>query len=137
MIDGSVLAQLSNPDMRTPIAHALAWPERIHAPVARLDLATLTSLTFEAPDDTRFPSLALTRAVMQAGGSAATIMNAANEIAVAKFLAGEHGFLDIVKTVERTLETMDNSPIETLEDVLACDMEARRLAATLTQAHAA
>jgi 1-deoxy-D-xylulose-5-phosphate reductoisomerase len=128
MIDGSVLAQMSMPDMCTPIAHALGWPQRIAAPVTPLDLGAMGTLQFETPDTTRFPALALAHQVLKAGGSAPTIFNAANEIAVKRFLAGEIGFLDIVKTVERTLETMDNTALESIDDVLAVDGAARRLA---------
>ena len=101
--DGSVLAQLGTPDMRTPIAYTLGWPNRLPAPSARLNLAKLGSLTFEAPDLTRFPCLALAQAALRAGGAAPTILNAANEIAVARFLAGEIGFLDIAAIVEHTM----------------------------------
>lgn len=128
MIDGSVLAQMSRPDMCTPIAVALAWPERIAAPATPLDLAALGSLTFEAPDPARFPALRLARAALEAGGSAPCVLNAANEIAVERFLAGEIGFLDIVKIVERTLEKVENTPLESIEDILACDARARELA---------
>jgi 1-deoxy-D-xylulose-5-phosphate reductoisomerase len=128
MIDGSVLAQMSHPDMRTPIAHALAWPQRVNAPVKKLNFAEIGSLQFEAPDMERFPALRLAREALAAQGNAPTILNAANEVAVKRFLAGEIGFLDIVKVVERTLAIMDNSPSQTIEDVLACDAAARRIA---------
>lgn len=131
MIDGSVLAQMSLPDMCTPIAHALGWPERIAAPVGRLDLASIGNLQFETPDTVRFPALTLARHAMTTGGNAPTILNAANEIAVSRFLKGDIAFLDIVKTVERTLENMDNSPLKTIDDVLACDAAARRFAETI------
>ena len=127
--DGSVLAQLGTPDMRTPIAFALAWPKRMEAPAARLDLAALKSLTFEAPDLERFPALRLAREALKAGGAAPTILNAANEIAVASFLAGELGFLDIADVVEETLSAMPPQSIATLEDVMGVDIEARRVAA--------
>jgi 1-deoxy-D-xylulose-5-phosphate reductoisomerase len=126
--DGSVLAQLGSPDMRTPIACTLAWPQRMEAPSARLDLAALGALNFEAPDPERFPALRLARGALQAGGSAPTVLNAANEVAVARFLAGEIGFLDIAALVETTLSAMPASPIATLDDVLAVDAEARRRA---------
>jgi len=103
-IDGSVLAQLGMPDMRTPIAYALAWPGRMAAPAARLDLAGLGKLTFEAPDTQRFPALSLARACLQQGGSAPTVLNAANEVAVAAFLKRRIGFLDIVPVVHRVVE---------------------------------
>jgi 1-deoxy-D-xylulose-5-phosphate reductoisomerase len=128
MIDGSVLAQMSHPDMCTPIAYAMAWPERITAPVKKLDFAAIKHLQFEAPDETRFPALRLAREALSAGGRAPTILNAANEVAVRRFLAGEIGFLDIAKSVEKTLETMDNASLTTLSDVLACDAHARQIA---------
>lgn len=125
-VDGSVLAQLGTPDMRTPIAVALAWPDRIATPGARLDLAKAASLTFESPDPERFPALALARLALQSGGAAPTILNAANEVAVAAFLAGDLGFLDIPRVVEKCLATVAHSPLGTLADVKAADAEARR-----------
>jgi 1-deoxy-D-xylulose-5-phosphate reductoisomerase len=127
-VDGSVLAQLGTPDMRTPIAVALAWPRRMAAPVARLDLAQVASLTFEAPDTVRFPALRLARAALRAGGGAPTILNAANEVAVQAFLTGRIGFLDIARSVESVLSTMNYREPETLEAVIAMDQEARRAA---------
>ncbi len=94
-IDGSVLAQLGAPDMRIPIAYALAWPERIETPAERLDLAAIARLDFEAPDLARFPALALARAALEAGGAAPIVLNAANEVAVERFLAGAIQFTDI------------------------------------------
>ncbi|MDX1974340.1 MAG: 1-deoxy-D-xylulose-5-phosphate reductoisomerase [Rickettsiales bacterium] len=129
--DGSVLSQMSNPDMCTPIACALAWPERISAPVAALDLAQLGQLQFESVDETRFPALRLARDVMAAGDSAATVFNAANEIAVKRFLAGEIGFLDIVAMVEHILHHATHKALTSLEAVCACDQETRLLAETL------
>jgi 1-deoxy-D-xylulose-5-phosphate reductoisomerase len=126
--DGSVLAQLGSPDMRTPIANALGWPERIGAPSPRLDLAKLAQLTFEAPDPSRFPALRIARAALEAGGGAPTILNAANEIAVAAFLDRRIGFLDIAATVERTLEAMPDASIGSLDDIYALDEEARAAA---------
>ncbi len=126
--DGSTLAQLGSPDMRTPIAFCLGWPARLDAPVAKLDLAKLGMLSFEAPDDVRFPCLRLARTALQVGGAAPTILNAANEIAVARFLGGEIGFLDIAGTVEDTLEKMASPQIATIDDVIAVDAEARRVA---------
>jgi 1-deoxy-D-xylulose-5-phosphate reductoisomerase len=123
--DGSVLAQLGSPDMRTPIANALGWPDRIPAPSPRLDLAKLAQLTFEAPDPIRFPALRIARAALEAGGGAPTVLNAANEIAVAAFLDERIGFLDIAATVEHTLDAMPNRRIASLEDVYALDHEAR------------
>lgn len=126
--DGSVLAQLGTPDMRTPIAYTLGWPRRITAPAARLDLAGLATLTFERPDDTRFPALRLARRALQTGPAASTILNAANEVAVARFLAGEVGFLDIAAIVAHTMDRMPSQPLNSLEDVMAIDGEARRVA---------
>ncbi|NBP73924.1 MAG: 1-deoxy-D-xylulose-5-phosphate reductoisomerase, partial [Alphaproteobacteria bacterium] len=102
-VDGSVLAQLGTPDMRTPISYTLAWPQRMEAPSARLDLGDIATLTFEAPDFERFPALRLARAALKTGGSAPTILNASNEEAVAGFLAEKVGFLDIPRIVEETL----------------------------------
>jgi 1-deoxy-D-xylulose-5-phosphate reductoisomerase len=131
MIDGSVLAQMSTPDMCTPIAHAMAWPERIAAPVEKLDLAAIGSLQFEAPDASRFPALELARSAMIAGRSAPTILSAANEIAVNRFLKNEIAFTDIVKIVEKTLQTMDNAPLTHIDDVFECDRAARESAQTI------
>lgn len=124
-VDGSVLAQLGSPDMRTPIAYALGWPKRIHAPAPRLDLAAIGQLTFEAPDPVRFPALRLARAALQTGGSAPTVLNAANEVAVEAFLSRRIGFLDIARVVEETLETLDPVAPSSIEDVLAQDQRAR------------
>ncbi|HKB22205.1 MAG TPA: 1-deoxy-D-xylulose-5-phosphate reductoisomerase [Methyloceanibacter sp.] len=132
--DGSVLAQLSCPDMRTPIAYSLAWPERMHAPTKRLDLAALGTLSFEAPDVARFPALRLARQVLVEGGSAATVLNAANEVAVEAFLAKRIGFLAIASLVEETLAAsfaLTALPRRTAEDVLAIDLEARACARSL------
>ena len=132
--DGSVIAQMSCPDMRTPIAYSLAWPERMHVPNGRVDLARLGALTFEAPDVTRFPALRLAREVLEAGGSAGTVLNAANEIAVEAFLARRIGFLAIAALVEATLaaspDLIASAPI-TVEGVLAIDSEARATARSL------
>lgn len=133
-IDGSVLAQLGTPDMRTPIAYALGWPARIAAPSARLDFAHLGQLTFEAPDVERFPALKLARQALQCGGGAPTILNAANEVAVHGFLAGRIGFLDIARTVEATLETVPARALASLDDVLAADGEARIRAKEVVEA---
>jgi 1-deoxy-D-xylulose-5-phosphate reductoisomerase len=130
-IDGSVLAQLGSPDMRTPIAYALGWPDRMPAPAERLNLARISALSFEEPDLERFPALALARNALVAGGAAPTILSAANEIAVNGFLHGEIGFLDIVGIVQTTLETMPSSPMQGLDDVIAADAEARRIAQAL------
>lgn len=126
-IDGSVLAQLGQPDMRTPIAFTLAWPERMAAPTARLDLAALASLTFEHPDSSRFPALRLAREALRAGGTIPTILNAANEVAVEGFLSGRIGFLEIAGTVEHILDRIPRHEADSLETVLAADQEARQL----------
>jgi 1-deoxy-D-xylulose-5-phosphate reductoisomerase len=130
-IDGSVLAQLGVPDMRTPIAYTLAWPRRMATPGPRLDLAAIANLTFEAPDPARFPALDLARHALQTGGAAPTILNAANEVAVDSFLAGRIGFLDIVGVVEETLGQAPAAPVASLEDVRAVDAAARRMAAAI------
>jgi len=129
-VDGSVLAQLGPPDMRTPIAHALAYPDRMPTPSARLDLAALGKLTFEPPDHERFPALRLAREALRAGGAAPTILNAANEVAVAGFLAGRLGFLDIARVVEEAVTAMPGYAIASLDDVRSLDAAARRLAET-------
>src|SRR6188472_1677809 len=130
--DGSVVAQLGSPDMRIPIAHCLAWPVRIDGPAAKLDLAKVGSLTFEAPDLDRFPSLALGRHALETGGAAPTILNAANEIAVAAFIAGRIGFGAIAEVVEATLEAAErrNATAEPqdIDEALAVDHMARSLA---------
>ena len=128
--DGSVLAQMGNPDMRTPIAHALAWPERIDSGVPSLDLFAVARLDFAPPDTARFPCLRLAYAAADAGGTAPTILNAANEIAVAAFLAGAIGFLRIADTIAHTLDAIgvDNDPA--LETILAQDARARAVAST-------
>jgi 1-deoxy-D-xylulose-5-phosphate reductoisomerase len=127
-IDGSVLAQLGTPDMRTPIAHALAWPERMETPVASLNLAQVGKLEFEDPDPIRFPALRLARAAMEAGGAKPAILNAANEVAVAAFLARKVSFGAIASIVEATLDRYDALAPTTLNDVLVVDSEARRQA---------
>jgi 1-deoxy-D-xylulose-5-phosphate reductoisomerase len=131
-IDGSVVAQLANPDMRAPIALALAWPRRMPSPTPRLDLARIGALTFEPPDEARFPCLRLAWAALRAGGGATAVLNAANEVAVEAVLARRLPFARIATVVERSLERASavRSPAEpqTLADVLALDAEARRLA---------
>ena len=126
--DGSVMAQLGSPDMRTPIACALAWPERIEAGVASLDFFSMGSLTFEQPDLARFPCLGLAFASLQSGGDAPAVLNAANEVAVAAFLDGHLRFVDIAAVVEATLAGVSLSPSTTLADLLDKDGEARRFA---------
>jgi 1-deoxy-D-xylulose-5-phosphate reductoisomerase len=129
--DGSVLAHLGSPDMRTPIAYALGWPGRTAAPTTRLDLADVGRLTFEAPDDQRFPALRLAREALARGGAGPTVLNAANETAVHAFLNGQIGFLQIAATVERTLELMPGGNLDSLDDVYNLDRTAREIAATL------
>ncbi|WP_066819772.1 1-deoxy-D-xylulose-5-phosphate reductoisomerase [Sphingomonas mali] len=126
--DGSVLAQLGPADMRTPIAYCLAWPERMATPMAPLDLVAVGRLDFEAPDDQRFPALALARRALTAGGARPAILNAANEVAVAAFLSEKIGFLEIAAIVADTLDRYDPPAPETLDDVLAIDDEARTIA---------
>jgi 1-deoxy-D-xylulose-5-phosphate reductoisomerase len=135
--DGSVLAQLGAPDMRIPIAHALAWPRRMVTRSPRLDLATLGRLDFHEPDPQRFPALGLAREALRVGGGAPTVLNAANEVAVAAFLGRRIGFLDIVTMVERVLSTLDTPHVATLDDVLELDNRARRLAEQMASALAA
>ena len=130
-VDGSVLAQLGNPDMRTPIAYALAYPERIDGGVAPLDLFRIGRLDFEAPDLDRFPCLRLAYEVLRIGGTAPAILNAANEVAVAAFLERRLAFLGIPRLIEATLAALPARPEGNLSDVLAADADARRLAAHL------
>ncbi|ABE57931.1 1-deoxy-D-xylulose 5-phosphate reductoisomerase [Chromohalobacter israelensis DSM 3043] len=126
--DGSVIAQMGNPDMRTPIAHGLAWPERIDAGVAPLDLFAVARLDFEAPDESRFPCLRLAREAMAAGGTAPATLNAANEVAVAAFLEGRLKFAQIPALVAVVCEACEVQSAHTLEAVLAADATARRVA---------
>ena len=130
-VDGSVLAQLGNPDMRTPIAYAMAWPERIAAGVAALDLFKIGRLDFSAPDFERFRCLQLAYDVLRAGGTAPAILNAANEVAVAAFLDGHLPFLGIPRLNDAVLQTLPAGPEGSLDDVLAADAAARRLAERL------
>ena len=127
-VDGSVLAHLGAPDMRTPIAYALAWPDRMTSPSKRLDFATLGALTFEPPDEERFPALRVARQALKSGGNAATVLNAANEVAVMAFLEGRIRFLDIVRVVEDTLGATPNVPLSRLAEVRAADSLAREVA---------
>ncbi|HVC54589.1 MAG TPA: 1-deoxy-D-xylulose-5-phosphate reductoisomerase [Stellaceae bacterium] len=129
--DGSVLAHLGSPDMRTPIAYALGWPGRAIAPSKRLDLADVGRLTFEAPDPVRFPALRLAREALALGAAGPTVLNAANETAVHAFLAGQIGFLDIAATVERTLEAMPGGDLDSLDAVYDLDRQARATATRL------
>jgi 1-deoxy-D-xylulose-5-phosphate reductoisomerase len=127
-VDGSILAQLGNPDMRTPIAHALGWPERIGSGVESLDLVAAARLDFEAPDLARFPALRLARAAAEAGGTAPAALNAANEVAVAAFLGGRLGFLGIPALIDGVMSAHRNAPARELGDVLEADRWARDLA---------
>jgi 1-deoxy-D-xylulose-5-phosphate reductoisomerase len=124
-VDGSVLAQLGPPDMRIPIAYALAWPERLATPAERLDLAALGRLDFEAPDLARFPALKIARAAMEAGGAAPVVLNAANEVAVDSFLKGRIRFLDIAETVARALSDSEFQAPRSIGDVLEIDRTTR------------
>jgi 1-deoxy-D-xylulose-5-phosphate reductoisomerase len=143
--DGSLLAQLGTPDMRTPIAHTLAWPDRMGVALPRLDLAALGRLEFHAPEPDRFPALRLAREALRSGPAATTILNAANEIAVALFLDRALGFLDIAAVVEDTLDALAGGTalnghghgLATLDTVLALDSEARRVAARFAAARSA
>lgn len=127
-VDGSVLAQLGNPDMRTPIANALAWPERIDSGVAPLDLFAVARLDFEAPDEQRFPCLRLARQAAEAGNSAPAMLNAANEVAVAAFLDGRVGYLEIASIIEDVLNLESVVALEDLDAVFTADAKARILA---------
>jgi 1-deoxy-D-xylulose-5-phosphate reductoisomerase len=127
-VDGSVIAQMGNPDMRTPIAYGLAWPERVDAGVKPLDFIKLGSLDFEAPDEQRFPCLVLARQAWQQGGTASAVLNAANEIAVAAFLNKKIGFTDIASIIEQVLAKQSTVKATTIEVVQTADAEARLLA---------
>ena len=127
-VDGSVLAQLGNPDMRTPIAHALAYPERIDSGVRPLDLFEIARLHFERPDFTRFPCLALAYEALRAGGAAAAVLNAANEEAVAAFLEGRLGFRRIADVIAASLERAEGLSVDSVEAVLDADCRARAIA---------
>lgn len=127
-VDGSTLAQMGNPDMCTPIAHALAWPERIATHVADLDVFAHAQLNFQAPDLQRFPALKLARQAMQAGGVMPAVLNAANEVAVAAFLSEKIAFLDIPQTVEHTLNQVQNTAAESIDLILHTDEFARKVA---------
>jgi 1-deoxy-D-xylulose-5-phosphate reductoisomerase len=132
-LDGSVIAQLGNPDMRTPIAQALAYPDRIHAGVAPLDLARVGMLAFEPPDFDRFPALRLAYAALELGGSAPAALNAANEIAVAAFLERRLGFIEMTRVIEGTLESLSVTPLHDIDDVLEADRAAREKALSLVR----
>ncbi|UAW97675.1 1-deoxy-D-xylulose-5-phosphate reductoisomerase [Halopseudomonas nanhaiensis] len=124
-VDGSVLAQLGNPDMRTPIAHALAWPERIDSGVAALDLLQVACLDFEAPDVERFPCLRLARSAAEAGGTASAVLNAANEVAVEAFLSRRIGFTDIPVIIDDALSSLPAESVRDLDHILHADRLAR------------
>jgi 1-deoxy-D-xylulose-5-phosphate reductoisomerase len=128
-VDGSVLAQLGNPDMRTPIAHALAWPQRCESGVESLDVVRLGRMTFEAPDLERFPGLALAQRAARTGGSAPAILNAANEVAVHAFLEGRLNFTAIPVVIEGVLNRVPSGPVRSLDAVLSADAAAREAAA--------
>jgi 1-deoxy-D-xylulose-5-phosphate reductoisomerase len=134
--DGSVLAQLGNPDMRTPIAHALAWPERIESGVQQLNLFDIARLDFAPPDLTRFPCLRLAQAAAHAGGTAPAILNAANEEAVNAFLERRLRFTQIAEVIEHALASVQESDDVTLESILASDTRAREAAGQYIASHA-
>ncbi len=132
-VDGSVIAQMGTPDMRTPIAYTLSWPERMAAPAKRLNLAEIGQLSFEEPDFMRFPALTLARATLTHGNGSTAILNSANEVAVAGFLDGQIGFLDITAIVEETLEHVPAQRIASFDDFEELDAEARKFAQTLVK----
>jgi 1-deoxy-D-xylulose-5-phosphate reductoisomerase len=133
-VDGSVLAQLGSPDMRIPIAHILAWPERMATPAERLDLVRVGRLDFEAPDVGRFPALRIARQALESGGGAPTVLNAANEAAVAAFLAGEIGFTAIAAVSEEALQRADLTPPGSIDEVIDIDRTTRLNAVSLIRA---
>ena len=134
-VDSSVLAQLGTPDMRTPIAYALAWPDRMETPSPRLKLEDIQTLTFESPDPERFPAIRLTREALNIGGTAPTVLNAANEIAVELFLKDKLSFLNIAHIVEETMQQIPRINPGSLDDVYAIDTEARRMTAEIAAKH--
>jgi 1-deoxy-D-xylulose-5-phosphate reductoisomerase len=134
--DGSLLAQLGAPDMRTPIAQALAWPERVVSGVQSLDLGQIGRLEFEPPDHVRFPSLGFARTAARAGGTAPAVLNAANEVAVQAFLDQRLNFTGITTVIDKVLQRLDSRPVKMLGDVLDADAAARRLASALIEASA-
>ena len=136
-VDGSVLAQLGNPDMRTPIAHALAFPERVDSGVAQLDLVQVASLSFDKPDYARFPCLALAMKALAEGGVASAALNAANEVAVDAFLSRKIGFMAIAQIVDAVLNALPNRTPSGLDDVLEADAAARRAATAFIESHLA
>src|SRR5690606_36393079 len=134
-VDGSVLAQLGNPDMRTPIDYALGYPDRLDSGVSALDLMKIGRLDFEAPDTEKFPCLRLAYDALQRGDTAPAILNAANEVAVSAFLKQKIGFMDIPRMVESVLETVSIQPADTLDSVIAADQAARDAALELLLVH--
>ncbi|MCA9295285.1 MAG: hypothetical protein KC983_02185, partial [Phycisphaerales bacterium] len=129
-VDGSVLAQISPPDMRLPIQYAITWPDRTDGRTNRMDWSTLRELSFEPVDEQRFGALELARAVIDTGGTAGAILNAANEIAVAAFLAGELSFDGVTRLVGETLRGISSTPVHTMSDVMKADRAARDAART-------
>jgi 1-deoxy-D-xylulose-5-phosphate reductoisomerase len=127
-MDGSVLAQMGNPDMRTPIAHAMAWPQRIESGVDALDLFSVARLDFEKPDRTRFPSIDFAYKAASEGGTMPTSMNAANEVAVSAFLNKQIPFTAIFETIDMTMKTVESVAADSIDAVLATDKEARVVA---------
>ncbi|MGO9992495.1 MAG: 1-deoxy-D-xylulose-5-phosphate reductoisomerase [Steroidobacteraceae bacterium] len=132
-VDGSLLAQLGAPDMRTPIAQALAWPERVASGVQSLDMTQIGRLDFEPPDHVRFPSLGFARMAARAGGTAPAVLNAANEVAVQAFLDRRLNFTGIATVIDEVLQRLESSPVKALGDVLDADAAARRLAVALIE----
>ena len=133
-VDGSVLAQLGSPDMRIPIAFALAWPERMPTPAHRLDFASIARLDFEAPDLGRFPALRVAREALEAGGAAPTVLNAANEVAVASFLSGDIRFPDISRLVAEALDDAEFEAPKSIGDVLEIDCVTRARTSAMMKA---
>ncbi|GAA4719032.1 1-deoxy-D-xylulose-5-phosphate reductoisomerase [Sphingomonas lutea] len=133
-VDGSVLAQLGSPDMRIPLSYALAWPARMATPAERLDLQQIARLDFEAPDLVRFPALRLAREALEASAAAPIVLNAANEVAVERFLAGKIGFTDIPALVERCLDRSDHTPPASIAEVLEIDRVTRDLVGGMMEA---
>jgi 1-deoxy-D-xylulose-5-phosphate reductoisomerase len=134
-VDGSVLAQLGNPDMRTPIAYALGYPDRLESGVGALDLLKIARLDFESPDTKRFPCLRLAFEALKQGGTAPTVLNAANEIAVQAFLGEKIGFMDIPRMIESVLANASIESVSTLEMVIAADESARRISSEWIKIH--
>jgi 1-deoxy-D-xylulose-5-phosphate reductoisomerase len=136
-VDGSLIAQLSNPDMRVPIAHALGYPERIASGATPLDLTAMKQLSFERPDERRFPCLRLAYAALERGGTASAVLNAANEVAVEAFLAGRLPFTGIARVIAETLDAVAATDGTSLEHVMLADEQSRRAAVSRLEARAA